>query len=70
VQKEAAVQRQQASLQAALYKLRWRIDNGFNTLKDFRRIATRYDKLARNYLASAVFGGFNEFPFAKAHPEG
>lgn len=25
----------------------------FNRLKDFRRIATRYDKLARNY-ASAV----------------
>jgi transposase len=24
----------------------------FNTLKDFRRIATRYDRLARNYLAS------------------
>ena len=26
--------------------------NAFNRLKDFRRIATRYDKLARNYLAS------------------
>jgi len=25
----------------------------FNRLKDFRRIATRYDKLARNY-ASAI----------------
>jgi hypothetical protein len=24
----------------------------FNRLKDFRRIATRYDKLARNFLAS------------------
>ena len=35
-----------------LYKLRWRIENAFNRLKDFRRIATRYDKLARNYLAS------------------
>ena len=34
------------------YKLRWRIENAFNRLKDFRRIATRYDKLARNYLAS------------------
>jgi hypothetical protein len=33
-------------------KLRWRIENAFNRLKDFRRIATRYDKLARNYLAS------------------
>ena len=35
-----------------LYKLRWRIEAAFNRLKDFRRIATRYDKLARNYLAS------------------
>jgi transposase len=36
-----------------LYKLRWRIESAFNRLKDFRRIATRYDRLARNYLASA-----------------
>ena len=35
-----------------LHKLRWRIEAAFNRLKDFRRIATRYDKLARNYLAS------------------
>ena len=28
-----------------LYKLRWRIESAFNRLKDFRRIATRYDKL-------------------------
>ncbi len=35
-----------------LYKARWRIESAFNRLKDFRRIATRYDKLARNYLAS------------------
>jgi len=35
-----------------IYKLRWRIETAFNRLKDFRRIATRYDRLARNYLAS------------------
>jgi len=35
-----------------LYKTRWLVENAFNRLKDFRRIATRYDKLARNYLAS------------------
>jgi len=35
-----------------LYKLRWRIEAAFNRLKDFRRIATQYDRLARNYLAS------------------
>ena len=34
------------------YKLRHLIENAFCRLKDFRRIATRYDKLARNYLAS------------------
>ena len=33
-------------------KLRWRIEAAFNRLKDFRRIATRYDRSARNYLAS------------------
>ena len=30
-----------------LYKLRWRIESAFNRLKDFRRIATRYDRLAQ-----------------------
>jgi len=31
---------------------RHRIENAFCRLKDFRRIATRYDRLARNFLAS------------------
>jgi transposase len=34
------------------YKERRRIENAFCRLKDFRRIATRYDRLARNFLAS------------------
>ena len=34
------------------YKQRHRIENAFCRLKDFRRIATRYDRLARNFLAS------------------
>lgn len=34
------------------YKSRHRIENAFCRLKDFRRIATRYDRLARNFLAS------------------
>jgi transposase len=29
------------------------IERCFCRLKDFRRIATRYDKLARNYFSSA-----------------
>lgn len=36
----------------AAYKRRHRIENAICRLKDFRRIATRYDKLARNFLAS------------------
>jgi putative transposase len=36
---------------------RWRVESAFNRLKDFRRIATRYDKLARNYLASVCLAG-------------
>jgi putative transposase len=34
------------------YKLRHRIENAFCRLKDFRRVFTRYDRLARNFLAS------------------
>lgn len=34
------------------YKERHLIENAFCRLKDFRRIATRYDKLARNFLSA------------------
>ncbi len=44
--------KQPFSFNKHLYKLRWRIKSAFNRLKNFRRIATRYDRLARNYLAS------------------
>jgi transposase len=44
--------KQPFSFSKRLYKGRWRIESAFNRLKDFRRIATRYDRLARNYLAS------------------
>ena len=47
IAQETTLQLQQASLQAAL-----RIENAFNRLKDFRRVATHYDRLALNYLAS------------------
>ena len=36
----------------ALYKARHLIENFFAKLKQYRGIATRYDKLARNFLAS------------------
>jgi transposase len=35
------------------YRDRWRIEAAFCRLKEFRRVATRYDKLAANF-ASAV----------------
>jgi transposase len=34
-----------------LYKVRHLIECCFSKLKQFRRVATRYDKTARNYLA-------------------
>ena len=34
------------------YRDRWRIEVMFGRLKDFRRVATRYDKLARNFLSA------------------
>lgn len=36
------------------YRLRNLIERMFGRLKDFRRIATRYDKLARNFLAAVM----------------
>jgi transposase len=36
----------------ALYKDRNAIERMFCRLKDFRRIATRYDRLAKNFLAA------------------
>ena len=44
-------------LDKARYKSRHLVENAFGRLKDFRRIATRYDKLARNFLAAAVLVG-------------
>lgn len=44
--------KQPFSFDRASYKQRHRIENAFCRLKDFRRIATRYDRLARNFLAS------------------
>ncbi len=44
--------KQPYSFNRRLNKLSSRVENAFNRLKDFRRIATRYDRLARNYLAS------------------
>jgi transposase len=36
------------------YRERWRIEAAFCRLKDFRRVATRYDKLAANFLSAVA----------------
>lgn len=41
----------EAVLQQKVYRQRNRIERFFSKLKHFRRIATRYDKLADNFLA-------------------
>ena len=43
--------RVQRSIDKEIYKARNRIERFFCRLKDYRRIATRYDKLARNFAA-------------------
>ncbi len=39
---------------ALVYRQRNLIERMFGRLKDFRRIATRYDKLAKNFLAAVT----------------
>ena len=40
-----------ASYDKELYKKRHHIENFFSRLKDFRALATRYEKTAQNFLA-------------------
>ena len=40
-----------------IYRRRHKIENYFCRIKDWRRLATRYDKLARNFLAAADLVG-------------
>lgn len=44
--------KQPFSFNKKAYKKRHHVENAICRIKDFRRIATRYDKLARNFLAS------------------
>ena len=39
---------------ATAYRSRNLIERMYGRLKDFRRVATRYDKLARNFLATTL----------------
>lgn len=50
-QRDRKVQR---SVDAALYRKRNLVERFFNKLKHFRKVATRYEKSARNYLAAVL----------------
>lgn len=43
------------------YRLRNAVERAFCRLKDFRAVATRYDKLARNYLAGICIAALLSF---------
>jgi transposase len=44
----------QRSVDHSLYRQRNLVERFFNKMKHFRRIATRYDKIARNFLAAVM----------------
>ena len=46
--------KEQRAIDPALYRQRNLVERFFNKLKHFRRIATRYDKLASNFLAAVA----------------
>ena len=50
-QRDRKVQR---SIDPAIYRQRNQVERFFCKLKHFRRIATRFDKLARNFLAAVL----------------
>jgi len=50
-----ANRKEQRDYDQDLYKARHLIENFFAKLKQFRAIATRYDKTARNFLAAIYF---------------
>ena len=49
-------ERRRGPFSKALYKLRARVEHVINRLKQFRRIATRYEKRAENYLGMVTIG--------------
>ena len=46
--------KRQRSIDPSIYRKRNLVERFFNKLKHFRRIATRFDKLARNFLAAVA----------------
>jgi transposase len=58
--------KQPYSFSKRLYKLRWRIESAFNRLKDFRRIATRYDRLAETTSLLSALPHLSQLPYRRA----
>jgi transposase len=48
--------KQQRGVDPSIYRKRNIVERFFCKLKHFRRIATRYDKLARNFLSAVALG--------------
>ena len=46
---------------AKTYKQRWRIEAAIGRLKDFRRVATRYDKLERTFRDTVALAAIYMF---------
>ncbi len=44
-------ERRRGKFDKSIYRQRHRVERCFNRLQQFRRIATRYEKKAENYLA-------------------
>ncbi len=51
-----ANERRRGSFDKQVYRLRARVEQLINRLKQFRRIATRYEKRAHNYLGMVTLG--------------
>ena len=49
------------SFDRARYRDRHLVENAFCRLKDFRRVATRYDKLAANFLSAVALAALLVF---------
>jgi transposase len=60
-QKDRKVQR---SIDPTIYRQRNQVERFFCKLKHFRRIATRFDKLARNFLAAVLLASTRLWPRA------
>lgn len=53
--------KRKVALDRRRYRERWRVEASVNRLKDFRRVATRYDKLAATYGSTVAIAALVAF---------